>query len=68
MAKSKDDPDQDDEEEFYDSHSNIEELINDAEVKKMIQSLMKRNFMIHTLISKNLLMMQQCTRVIQLLK
>ena len=34
MAKSKDDPDQGDEEEFYDSHSNIEELINDAEVHK----------------------------------
>ena len=34
MAQSKDDSDQNDEEEFYDSHSNIEELISDAEMHK----------------------------------
>ena len=34
MAKNRDDPDQDNEEEFYDSHSNVEELISDAEVHK----------------------------------
>ena len=34
MAKSKDDSDQNDEEEFYDSHSDIEELISDAEMHK----------------------------------
>ena len=34
MVKSKDDPDQNDVEEFYDSHSDIEELINDAETHK----------------------------------
>ena len=32
MAKSRDDPDQDNKEEFYDSHSSIEELVNNAEV------------------------------------
>ena len=34
MAKSKDDSDQNDEEEFYDSHSDIKELISDAEMHK----------------------------------
>ena len=37
MAKSKDDSDQNDEEEFYDSHSDIEKLIGDAEMHKRDQ-------------------------------